>query len=293
MSIGLTQAEVIWCQSAVDDDTGSITSNIDTYTQSLVALRLSSNDSSGIEAINKKFYDYWTTITTSAEYEMRYGRGYYCTPLVTESDITNAASGITSPLFPFTSGWVNLYPYRVAALYVPVTYTSSCEYGELVIEGNNQGSDFINRDNRHDALYAQKSYLENVRPYILQLIVDASSELTKYAFLSTIITDASTALVNLDSAYASVLAAIADPDHKSVGRLAYITTRKNQLIARYSQIASTFGYAYDYRYQWLDLRVNMQYGSLGNYVSTGKSIVIINEALVATTSYKATIEAYV
>lgn len=293
MSIGLTSQELSWCISAVDD-TGSITGNIDTYTQSLVALGVSQNDSSFQEGINKKFYDYWTVISSSAEVERAYGRGMYCAAPVTEADITNSANAIECQLFPFVAeAWYNLYPKRVASLYGPSSYDSASEYGRLVFEESNQGSDSTSRDNRHDALYAQKAKLEAYIPYITQLISDASAEAAKYSFLSTIITDASTSKTNADAALVSVNAAIADSDHKSPERLAYISTRKAQLVARESQCSSTFTSVYNYRYQFLDLRVNMQYGTLGNYFGSGKSITIMNNALNASEAQKVTIEGYV
>lgn len=294
MAIGLTTQETQWCISAVDDETGVITGNITSYDEALIALGLSQNDSSSQDIINKKFYDYWTSVSGSAEIERNYGRGMYCPSPVTEADITNAANGNECQLYPFIAeGWQNLYPKRVAALYGPSTYTSTSEYGQLVIEEDNQGSDSTERDRRHDALYAQKAKIEAMVPYITQLIIDASSELIKYSFLSTIITDASVSLVNAAAALVSVNAAIADSDHKSPARLAYISTRKAQLVARESQYSTTFTSVYNYRYQFLDLRVNMQYGTFGDYIGSGKSITITTNARVATAAQKATLEGYV
>jgi len=295
MSIGLTATELSWMASSIDDTTGDISDEIVVLTENLESLNEEQIELYAQATLYKKFYDWWTLLSTCGETEKQYSSGDYVSSPVTDIDIWKTAIGDDCQIYPIISAsWTYLYPKRIDVL----NGTDSSGYGDddptPGIIGPYEYAQIVAEEgaampaDRLTAMQAQELALETYTiPAIETFISEATGEQSKYDFLPTLITQANSSLALAETALANVKAAIASHPSVPGDRAAYRTQRKSEITSRASQITTTFMDIYDQRYYWLDLRVNQEYGIYNDYVSINDTIVDVEYKLARYEALKA------
>lgn len=283
MAIGLTPAEEVLVETQLGPD--GISSDMSAIDYQIEQLNIQKAQAGSEAGIYQKFYDWWTTLSTHSETELEWSKGDYVTDPVTQTMINESAAGEETDLFPYSSGWANLYPFRIPSLYgteasgkgdvifpLPVVY-GPYEYGQILNEeaavvALQAWSGFVNAQ-----ITALNTY---TIPGITSLIAEIDSE---PGYASELATIRAAAVVSLAAANASLVNAQDTIDNypSRVNRDPFLAIRKPEILARATWIDTNHLILYDNRYSWLNIMLNLSFGMTGESDSIDEAIAILQQ----------------
>lgn len=261
MSIGLITAEETYITSQAAS-AGPLVDYLEVIDESIVALQASKPDLKLQSDTYKKFYDYFTDVTDYSVLEKLWLYGDYNSVEVTETIITQSANNDTTILFP-VDHYEN-YPKRLDILNGTDSSDAALnfEHSQILLEE----AEPVTLDKQPFITIQITALNTYIIPNLTAAILEMQSETTRYSFLAGLVTQAQASLAKAAIALANAQAAIAAFPGYPPSRAAYLVTRKAEIIARASQITTTYMDACNERYVWLDLRLNKAYGGYGDYL---------------------------